>query len=140
MTTLPVSRRNDHPVTTGGPRFPRSRLPMLLVTAISLIYGIGRAGSMNMRQLTVALASACIFIASCSRTIRAPHPARRRPRPSPVAVGVLYGLLLSPAEIDTAIGATRIAVNETSTDLFDDSATIPDKGLPIQRPRGGLGL
>lgn len=47
--------------------------------------------------------------------------------PPPVGVDVLYGLLLSPAEINTAMGATGIAVNGTYTDMSDDSATIPDK-------------
>jgi serine/threonine kinase PknH len=74
---------------------------------------------MNMRQLTVelALASACMFIASCSST----------PPPPPVAAEVLDGLLLSPAEINTAMGATGITVSGTSTDMSDDSANVPDK-------------
>jgi serine/threonine kinase PknH len=83
---------------------------------------------MNMRQLTVALAlaSACIFIASCSS----------RPSP-PVAVDALDGLLLSPAEMNTAIGATGILLNgTTSAVMSDNSANIPDKdcrfNLPVQ--------
>ena len=83
---------------------------------------------MNMRQLTVALAlaSACIFIASCSS----------RPSP-PVAVDALDGLLLSPAEINTAIGTTGILLNgTTSAVMSDNSANIPDKdcrfNLPVQ--------
>ena len=73
---------------------------------------------MNMRQLTVvlALASACIFVAACSRGA-----------PPPVAANVLDELLLSPAEINTAIGTTGILVNGTYTDMSDDSAHIPDK-------------
>jgi serine/threonine kinase PknH len=73
---------------------------------------------MNMRQLTVvlALASACIFVASCSRGA-----------PPPVATDVLDGLLLSPAEINTAMGTTGIVVNGTYTDMSDDIADIPDK-------------
>jgi hypothetical protein len=74
---------------------------------------------MNRRQLTVALAlalaSACIFIASCSKT------------PRPVAADALDGLLLSPTEIDIAMNADGITVNETYTEMFDDSANIPDK-------------
>jgi serine/threonine kinase PknH len=74
---------------------------------------------MNMRQLTLALAlalaSACIFIASCRRT------------PPPVAADALDRLLLSPAEIEIAMGADPITVNGTYTDMFDDSANIPDK-------------
>ena len=73
-----------------------------------------------MRQLTVALAlaSACIFVGSCSRG---------NTPPPPVAEEALDGLPLSPAEINSAMGATGITVNETSTDMSDDSANIPDK-------------
>ena len=72
---------------------------------------------MNMRQLTVALAlaSACIFVASCSKT------------PRPVAADALDGMLLSPAEIEIAMNANGITVNGTSTEMSDDSANIPDQ-------------
>jgi serine/threonine kinase PknH len=72
---------------------------------------------MIMRQLTVALAlaSACIFVASCSGT------------PRPVAADALDGLLLSPAEIEIARNANGITVKETSTKMSDDSANIPDQ-------------
>jgi hypothetical protein len=71
---------------------------------------------MNMRQPALALASACIFVASCSSST---HP--------PVAVGALDGLLLSPAEIEIAMNANGITVYETSTEMSDDSANIPDQ-------------
>jgi hypothetical protein len=72
---------------------------------------------MNRRQLTVvlALASACIFIASCSET------------PRPVAADALDGLLLSAAEIEIAMNANGITVNGTLTEMSDDSANIPDQ-------------
>lgn len=70
---------------------------------------------MNMRQLALALASTCIFVASCSGT------------PRPVAAGALDALLLSPAEIEIAMNANGITVNETSTEMSDDSANIPDQ-------------
>ena len=35
--------------------------------------------------------------------------------------------MFSPDQINTAMGATGIAVNGTSTDMYDDSANIPDK-------------
>ena len=75
---------------------------------------------MNMRQLTVvlALASACIFVASCSS---------RGGPPPPVATDVLDRLLLSPAEINTAIGATGMLVMGTGAAMSDNSANIPDK-------------
>jgi len=60
---------------------------------------------MNMRALALALASACIFVASCSKT------------PRPVAADALDGVLLSPAEIEIAMNANGITVNGTSTDV-----------------------
>ena len=79
-----------------------------------------------MRQLTVvlALASACIFVASCISN---------RGAPPPVATDVLDRLLLSPAEINTAIGATGILVNGTGAVMSDDSANIPDKDCRFNR-------
>jgi hypothetical protein len=80
---------------------------------------------MNVRRLTVAvaLASACIFVASCSRGA-----------PPPIAPDVLDRLLLSPAEIDTAIGATGIVVNGTGAAMSDNSANIPDKDCRFSLP------
>jgi serine/threonine kinase PknH len=80
---------------------------------------------MNMRQLkvTLALASACIFVASCSRGA-----------PPPVAADVLDRLLLSPAEINTAIGTTGIMVNGRSAVMSDNSANIPDKDCRFNLP------
>jgi serine/threonine kinase PknH len=79
---------------------------------------------MNVRQLTVvlALASACIFVGSCSRGA-----------PPPVATDVLDRLLLSPAEINTAIGTTGIQVNGTYVGMSDKSANIPDKDCRFHR-------
>jgi hypothetical protein len=79
---------------------------------------------MNMRRLTVALAlaSACIFVASCSRDNQ-----NTSSTPLPVTVDALYDLPLSPAEINAAMGATGITVNGTDTDMVDESANIPDK-------------
>jgi serine/threonine kinase PknH len=81
---------------------------------------------MNMRQLTVvlALASACIFVASCSRG--APPP--------PVAANVLDRLLLSPAEINTAIGTTGMLADATYPFMSDNSANIPDKDCRFNLP------
>jgi len=84
---------------------------------------------MNMRALALALASACIFVASCSKT------------PRPVAADALDGVLLSPAEIEIAMNANGITVNGTSTEMSDDSANVPDQDLPIhRRSSGDLGL
>lgn len=88
-----------------------------------------RAGTMNMRQLTLALALAlaiaCIFVASCSRGQHAASTTTSSTR-SPVAVNVLYGLLLTPEEISTAMGTTGIEVSGTDTTMFDNTDNIPD--------------
>jgi serine/threonine kinase PknH len=82
---------------------------------------------MNVRRLTVvvALASACIFVASCSRGA-----------PPPIAPDLLDKLLLSPAEINTALGTTGMQAGGTSAGMRDNSADIPDKdcrfNLPVQ--------
>lgn len=80
---------------------------------------------MNVRRLTVvvALASACIFVASCSRSA-----------PPPIATDALDRLLLSPAEINTAIGTTGILLNGTGAVMSDNSANIPDKDCRFHLP------
>jgi hypothetical protein len=78
---------------------------------------------MNMRQPALALASACIFVASCSGT------------PRPVAVDALDALSLSPAEVEIVMNANGITVNATYTEMSDDSANVPDQDcLSIHAP------
>jgi serine/threonine-protein kinase len=53
----------------------------------------------------------------------------------PVAVAALEGLLLSPDQINTAMGATAIPVKGTSGGMADQSAFVPDKAcIPLQGP------
>ena len=52
----------------------------------------------------------------------------------PVAEGALDGLLLSPDQIDTAMGATGMTVNENVTAMNDNTANVADKAC---RPLGG---
>jgi hypothetical protein len=84
---------------------------------------------MKMRQLTaaLALASACIFVASCSTDNQNAAPTTTSSTPPPIKADVLYGLLLSPDEINTAMGTTGIEDDVTNTDMSDDSADNPDK-------------
>ena len=52
--------------------------------------------------------------------------------PPPVAAGDLDGLLLDPAEINAAMGATGMTVAETSKQMWDSSADISDAAcLPV---------
>jgi serine/threonine-protein kinase len=54
---------------------------------------------------------------------------------TPVAVAALDGLLLSPAEVNTAMGATAMTVTGSVTTTWDDSTTVSDKAcLPIAGP------
>jgi hypothetical protein len=85
---------------------------------------------MNMRQLTaalaLALASACTFVASCNRDNQN-APTTTSSTPPPIQADVLYGLMLNPAEINTAMGTSGIEGDEINTDMSDESAGIPDK-------------
>lgn len=91
-----------------------------------------------MRQLTAALAVAgiCILTAGCSggnnqgtttstttSTITSTTTSTTAP---PVAEAALDGLLLSPAEVDTAMGATGMTVTATSTSMAEDIKVPPD--------------
>lgn len=93
-----------------------------------------------MRKLTTALTGAAICVlaaAGCgggdegasSTTTSAPESttttATSTPAP-PVAEAALDGLLLSPAEIDTVVGATGMTVAGTSTSLAEDVTAAPD--------------
>ena len=81
----------------------------------------------------------CVLTAGCgggsdqgptSTTTPAPTPTTASttasPTASPVVEGALDGLLLSPAEIDTATGATGMTVAATSTSMADDIKVPPD--------------
>ena len=69
----------------------------------------------------VAAVAAAVAVALVVIVLAIPNPP-----PPPVAVTALDGLLLSPDQINTAMGETGIAVKGTYTDLFDDSATVAD--------------
>lgn len=98
-----------------------------------------------MREHTAALtvAATCVLVAACggggnegatsttpstllSPTTSAPAPPTTSTPPPPVAEAALDGLLLSPAEIDTVVGATGMAVAGTSTSLAEDITVPPD--------------
>lgn len=105
----------------------------------------GRIGDDHMRELTAAftVAAACILTAACggggnedatsstpstpaSPTTSTSAPPTTSTPPPPVTEAALDGLLLSPAEIDTAVGATGMAVAGTSTSLAEDITVPPD--------------
>jgi hypothetical protein len=88
-----------------------------------------------MRQLIAALAIAGICILNAGCTSARKHVAKTPTTGStttatfvaPVAEGVIDGLLLSPEQVNAAMGATGMTVTETHTVMSDDSATMAPK-------------
>ena len=89
-------------------------------------------GNEYVRQLTAALAvaSICILTAGCSSgsnqgietsTTRSTTTTTTAP---PLADTALPGLLLSPEQVNTAMGATEMTVTKTHFAMSDDSATM----------------
>jgi serine/threonine-protein kinase len=83
-----------------------------------------------MRRLAVALAFASIWIliAACSSpNQKTPAPTAASPADSPpVAVADLEGLLLSPADINNAMGTTGMTVTGAINEMWDNSAEVAD--------------
>jgi len=92
------------------------------------------------RRLTAtALAGICVLGAACdSNKSSAPPSAKSGSGPStsstpapPVAVGALDGLLLSPDQVNSAMGASGMIVTETAIKMFDDTDRISDKNCLV---------
>jgi serine/threonine kinase PknH len=89
-----------------------------------------------MRQPTTAVVVASIGVvvlaAGCSSSKQAgpASPTTSSAKP-PVAEAALEGLWLSPADINTAMGATGMTVAGTYTTFVDDSGTVPDKDCRV---------
>jgi PknH-like protein len=88
-----------------------------------------------MRPLTAALAVAgiCILAAGCSsgsnqgtKTSTTKSTTKTTTAP-PVAEAALDGLLLTPDQVNTPMGATGMTVTKTHTAMSDDSATMSPK-------------
>jgi PknH-like extracellular domain len=81
-----------------------------------------------MRQPTAAFAIAgiCVLIAGCGTTTGNAEPATttRSMIPRPLVERELDGLLLSPDQVNAAMGATGMTVTETQTSMSDNSATM----------------
>jgi hypothetical protein len=93
------------------------------------------SGDVYVRQLTAALAvaSICILTAGCSSgsnqgietsTTRSTTTTTTAP---PLADTALHGLLLSPEQVNTAMGTTEMTVTKTHFAMSDDSATMEPK-------------
>ena len=88
-----------------------------------------------MRQLiaAVAVVGICIFTAGChsqpnqGAKASTTSTTKTKPPPPPVAEAALKGLLLSPEEINAAMGATDMKVTNSRSGMSDDSATTTPK-------------
>jgi hypothetical protein len=88
-----------------------------------------------MRQLIAAavIAGICIFTAGCHSQPNQGAKASTTTRttttkaPPPVAADALKGFLLSPEQINTAMGTTDMKVTNSRDEMSDDSATMTPK-------------
>jgi hypothetical protein len=90
----------------------------------------------EMRQPTAAFAVAviCVLTAGCGSTIgNAESPTTTRTLiPRPLVERELAGLLLSPEQVNAALGATAMAITSSQTSMSDNSATMaPQECLAI---------
>ena len=87
-------------------------------------------GRANMRRLAAAfaLAGIAILIAACSRPNQKPPtpPAASPAGPPRIAVADLGGLLLSPGDINIAMGTTGMAVAAAVNEMRNDGAEMAD--------------
>ena len=75
--------------------------------------------------VAVALAGICVLVAGCSASSNHAGPSTSTSTTAPpVAPAALDGLLLSAAEIDTAMGATELSVAYDKTQMDDVSAMV----------------
>ena len=90
----------------------------------------------------LALAGICIMTAGCSShstqatpTATVSTSATTSTAATPLAEAALDGLLLSPAEINTAMGASQLSVTRDTKDMVDNSASFSrPECLPIDSP------
>ena len=88
-----------------------------------------------MRQPTAALAvAACVLLAGCGGSISNAESTTttRSIIPRPLVARELPGLLLSPEQVNAAMGATAMAVTDDQASMSDNSATMaPPECLAI---------
>lgn len=99
-----------------------------------------RQGALGPSKLRLLAAAVVVLIAGCGSGAKTTAPTTTAAtttssaRP-PVAVDALEGLLLSPAEIGTAMAASaEVPAVKTSTQMVDTSATKPDKNCRFHQP------
>jgi hypothetical protein len=93
-------------------------------------------GRNDLRQptATIALTVICILIGGCGTTTSSADPTTttRTMIPRPLVERELTGLLLSPEQVNAAMGATGMTVTNSQTAMSDNSATMtPQECLAI---------
>jgi serine/threonine kinase PknH len=107
------------PVSSPRPR-PRPG-PIVVVVVTVAILAIGIFAYLSRSQSHPPEAAIAQSVAPSGPTV------------SPVAETALQGLLLSPDQLDTAVGATGMTVTGTLTALPDGSGQVPDKAcVPLE--------
>ena len=89
---------------------------------------------MRQPSATLAVAVICVLIAGCGSTKGNAESTTttRSMIPRPLAERELAGLLLSPEQVNAAMGATGMTVTNTQTSMSDNSATMaPQECLAI---------
>jgi len=76
----------------------------------------------------LAVAAIAVLIAGCGSTKERSEPTTQSMIPRPVVERELAGLLLSPEQVNVAMGATAMTVTNTQTSMSDNSATIAPQG------------
>jgi len=81
----------------------------------------------------LAVAAICVLVAGCGNTVGNAEPTTTRSMiPRPLVERELVELLLSPDQVNAAMGATAMAVTNVQTSMSDNSATMaPPECLAI---------
>jgi serine/threonine kinase PknH len=142
----PSSFASGPPPSSGGfgppPAFPPGPqpMPMPMPPYGAPDTGAGKPRMSRKRWIIAGGAVAAVAATVAVIVLAIPNPPPPPPPPppvtsqpaSPVAVAALDGLLLSPDQINTAMGASGMTAAGTYTKLGDDSANVSDKVcLPV---------
>jgi serine/threonine kinase PknH len=140
----PSSFASGPPPSSGGfgppPAFPPGPQPMPMPPYGAPDTGAGKPRMSRKRWIIAGGAGAAVAATVAVIVLAIPNPPSPPPPPppvtsqpaSPVAVAALDGLLLSPDQINTAMGATAMTVTQSVTTPWDDSAVASDKAcLPM---------
>ena len=113
------------PPPSGQPRKPLAiAAGVVIVVAVAATAGYLLAGRNSQRSIT----SQPSTMSQPSSSISQPPS----PTVAPVAEAALDGLLLSPDQINTAMGATAMTVSTASATMYNDSGVVSDQAcLPL---------